>query len=168
MKPLLQAGTDVNASMADGITALHLAAFLQKEEAVRIPFHAAANIEAKTHWGFTALHLAAAVECEAVVRLLLESGSDAGVVATSCDLGDDRADEMEVWDLGDPVLLTGAQFPSKAIRHLPFDLVGKGKTERNVRHPLTAKQLAASGGHGAAEQLLTEQLDNPSTTQLSI
>jgi hypothetical protein len=76
---LLEIGADVNATDADGRTALNVAAGRGHEEVARLLIENGAGINAKDNRERTALHLAAEKRHEAVARLLI--GKEADITA---------------------------------------------------------------------------------------
>lgn len=58
VKQLLEAGADVQATNADGETALHEAASLGRRDAVTVLLHAGAAIEATNKWKQSPLYMA--------------------------------------------------------------------------------------------------------------
>ena len=74
---LVRQGADVNAALADGMTALHWAAANGDADIAEVLIYAGANLEAVTRLGqHTALHVAARSGRPAVVRLLAASGAN--------------------------------------------------------------------------------------------
>ncbi|MBL0939556.1 MAG: ankyrin repeat domain-containing protein [Gemmatimonadaceae bacterium] len=74
---LIKAGNDVNASQADGMTALHWAARRGDLSSAQVLIYAGARVDAVTRNGnYTPLHLAAREGRAAVVKALLASGAN--------------------------------------------------------------------------------------------
>ncbi len=73
---LLKQHADVNAPQADGMTALHWAAYLDDFETAKLLVETKANVAATNHYGVTPLSLACQNGNAAVVELLLEHGAD--------------------------------------------------------------------------------------------
>ena len=77
VRALLQKKADVNASEADGMTAMHWAARNNDLESGRLLVRAGANTRAATRYGVTPLALAAQNGSAAMLELLLKAGADA-------------------------------------------------------------------------------------------
>jgi ankyrin repeat protein len=73
---LIKRDTDVNQTQADGMTALHWAAYLDDVEMAKLLVNAKADVQAANRYGVTPLSLACANGNEALVTLLLDSGAD--------------------------------------------------------------------------------------------
>ena len=76
LRALVARKADVNASEADGTTALHWAARSNDEEAVRLLVGAGANVNAANRYGVTPLPLAAGTGNATLVETLLKAGAD--------------------------------------------------------------------------------------------
>jgi hypothetical protein len=72
---LIQAGADINAREADGMTALMIAAFHGHLEAVRSLIEAGADLSFEDSYGFTALDNAESQGHKAVARYLMDRGA---------------------------------------------------------------------------------------------
>jgi len=84
VRSLLRAGSDVNASQGDGMTALHWAAQTGRTEIAEILIYAGANLEAVTRLGdYTPMHLAGRNSHAGVLQVLLEAGGNPEAVTTS-------------------------------------------------------------------------------------
>ena len=77
IRTLLKQHADVNASQADGMTALHWAAYRDDLETAKLLVEAKANVSATNHYGVTPLSLACQNGNGAIVELLLEHTADA-------------------------------------------------------------------------------------------
>src|SRR5437773_12245124 len=75
VRSLLQQKADVNASQADGATALHWAARLDNVEMAELLIRAGANVKAANRFGVTALALACINGSDAMIELLLKAGA---------------------------------------------------------------------------------------------
>lgn len=75
----LESGAGVNAAQADGTTALHWAAYHDKEEVVRRLIAAGAKAQVANSYGITPLLLACENGNAEIVRALLVAGADANV-----------------------------------------------------------------------------------------
>jgi len=76
IKALLETRADANAPQADGMTALHWAAYHDGEPAVELLLKAGANAKAENRYGVTPLSLAAANGNGKAVECLLIAGAD--------------------------------------------------------------------------------------------
>src|SRR5262245_30812676 len=76
VRALLRQGTDVNASQADGTTALHWAARWNDLEAAELMLRAGANPKSNNRNGVGPLYLASVNGNAAMIELLLKAGSD--------------------------------------------------------------------------------------------
>ena len=77
VRSLLKAHADVNAAQADGMTALHWAAYHDDEDAAKALLGAGANVRAANRYGVTPLSLACTNGNAAIASALLEAGADA-------------------------------------------------------------------------------------------
>jgi uncharacterized protein len=77
VRVLLEAKAKVNDPQADGMTALHWAAFHDDLNAVKLLLAAGADVKATNRYGVTPLALACTNGSEAIVDILLKSGADA-------------------------------------------------------------------------------------------
>ena len=77
IQTLLEQKANVNAPQADGMTALHWAAYHDDVKTVKQLIAAGADAKAATRYGVTPLSLACTNGNTAIVELLLESGADA-------------------------------------------------------------------------------------------
>ena len=147
-KLLLEIGTDVEVKTRDGSTALHLAALMREKVIVQQLLERGANVEAKTRDKFTALHIAAFMGCEAVVQQLLDREAD--VEAEAWWRGIDDSDEYDdgVADTAEVKSL------SKLLYQLLLEQGAVTDIKVKAQQVLTARQLAASGGHVAVQRLL--------------
>lgn len=76
IRALLKRHADVNAPQADGMTALHWAAYFDDLETAKLLVEAKANVSATNRYGVTPLSLACQNGDGAIVELLLEHGAD--------------------------------------------------------------------------------------------
>jgi ankyrin repeat protein len=76
VRTLIERKVDVNQAQADGMTALHWAAFHADLETTKILVSAKANVNASNQYGVTPLSLACVNGDEAIVTLLLDAGVD--------------------------------------------------------------------------------------------
>jgi ankyrin repeat protein len=76
VRSLLGRGVDVNQAQADGMTALHWAAYHDDLESAKLLLAAKADVRSANRYGVTPLSLACTNGDEAIVALLLEGGAD--------------------------------------------------------------------------------------------
>ena len=76
LRTLMKQHADVNAPQADGMTALHWAAYLDDLETAKILTKAGAEVKPTNAYGVTPLSLACLNGNEALVELLLDAGTD--------------------------------------------------------------------------------------------
>lgn len=76
VRALLEKGVDVNAPQADGMTALHWAAYHDDSGTAKLLVAAGADAQAANRYGVTPLSLACTNGNTAIVELLLEAGVD--------------------------------------------------------------------------------------------
>jgi ankyrin repeat protein len=76
LSTLLKQGADVNASQADGMTALHWGVYLDDLPTTTLLIGAGANVKAANRYGVTPLSLASANGNTQIVALLLKAGAD--------------------------------------------------------------------------------------------
>jgi ankyrin repeat protein len=76
VRTLLAARADVNAAQADGMTALHWAAYQDDVDLAKMLVRAGANVKAANRYGVTPLSLACTNGNAAMVELLLKAGAD--------------------------------------------------------------------------------------------
>ncbi len=134
IRTLLKQHADVNAAQADGVTALHWAAYREDLETAKLL--ATANANATNRFGVTPLSLACQSGNTAMVELLLERGGDPNTTLRG----------------GETVLMTAARTgkpgPVKA-------LLAKGaKVDAKERRGQTALMWAAADGHADVVELL--------------
>lgn len=73
---LIEQGADVNLSQADGMTALHWAAYRDDLELAKLLVNAKADVKVANRYGVTPLSLACINGNQAMVELLLNAGAD--------------------------------------------------------------------------------------------
>jgi ankyrin repeat protein len=76
VRTLLAARADVNAAQADGMTALHWAAYQDDVDLAKMLVRAGANVKAANRYGVTPLSLACTNGNAAMVEMLLKAGAD--------------------------------------------------------------------------------------------
>jgi len=79
LRSLLKRGVNVNATEADGATALHWASYRDDGDAADLLIRAGANVNAANDLGATPLWLACQNGSETMVRILLAAGADPNV-----------------------------------------------------------------------------------------
>ena len=127
---LLTRDADVNASQADGMSALHWAAHLDNLETAQRLLEEGAGVEAANRYGVTPLSLACTNGNAAMVALLLEAGADPNTALRG----------------GETVLMTAARTGKlEAVKALLARGADPNRRE-NYRNQ-TALMWAASAGH---------------------
>jgi ankyrin repeat protein len=91
VRALLAQPTNVNATDADGSTALHWAAQRDNAEIARLLIAAGANVKAATRYNITPLWLACGNGDAAIVSALLDAGADPNEVAEEGETAATRA-----------------------------------------------------------------------------
>jgi ankyrin repeat protein len=133
----LQKRADVNATEADGSTALHWAARRNDLETAGLLIRAGANVKAANRFGVTPLALAATTGGAAMVELLLKSGADPN--STSAE--------------GEPAIMTAAL--TGRVDVLQTFLAHGAKVDaKESWKGQTALMWAAAEGHAAAVRVL--------------
>ena len=134
LRSLLKQRADVNAPQADGMTALHWAAYRDDLETAKLL--ASANANATNRYGVTPLSLACQNGNTAMVEFLLAQGADPNATLRG----------------GETVLMTAARTgqpgPVKAL------LARGAKVDAKERRAQTALMWAAADGHAAVVELL--------------
>ena len=136
IRALLKQKTDVNAPQADGMTALHWAAYLDDLETAGALVEAEANVSATNRYGVTPLTLACQNGTTAVVELLLAQGADANTTLRG----------------GETVLMTAARTGKPG----PVNALLKRGADVNAkeRRGQTVLMWAAADGHAEVVDLL--------------
>ena len=133
----LQKRADVNATEADGSTALHWAARRNDLETAGLLIRAGANVKAANRFGVTPLALASTTGGAAMVELLLKSGADPN--STSAE--------------GEPAIMTAAL--TGRVDVLQTFLAHGAKVDaKESWKGQTALMWAAAEGHAAAVRVL--------------
>ena len=125
--------TTVNATEADGMTALHWAARADDVETVQLLIRAGANVSAANRYGITPLSLAATNGNAVIARTLLKAGANANAVT-----GD-----------GETVLMTAAHTGSADVVNALLER-GANVNATEQWQNQTALMLAAAENNGAA------------------
>jgi len=135
MRTLLTQHADVNAPQADGMTALHWAAYHDDADAVRMLLGAGANVKAANRYGVTPLSLACTNGNAAIAEALLDAGADANGVLPG----------------GETPLMTAARTGSAGVVKA---LLARGARldAKDDRRGQTALMWAAAEGHSAIVQ----------------
>jgi ankyrin repeat protein len=76
VRAALEQKADVNAAQADGMTALHWAAYHDDSEAVKLLLAKGADVKAANRYGVTPLSIACTNGSATIVEMLLEAGAD--------------------------------------------------------------------------------------------
>src|SRR5262245_6721435 len=136
LSALLKQGTDVNATQADGTSALHWAADHDDLSLVTLLLKSGANVKAANRYGVTPLSLACTNGNAEIVELLLEAGADANKTLHG----------------GETALMTAARTgkpgPVKAL------LARGAEVNAKDRKGQTALMWAAAEGHADVVSLL--------------
>ena len=135
---LLKQGADVNAAQADGMTALHWAAYHDDLSTATLLVKAGANAKAANRYGVTPLSLACMNGTTAIVELLLKAGADANTTL--------RGSETALMTAA----RTGKPGPVKALLARGADVNAKDRKGQ------TALMWAAADGHADVVSMLLE------------
>jgi ankyrin repeat protein len=139
VRALLKQRVDVNASQADGSTALHWAAHVDDLAIADLLLRAGAHPNATNDNGFAPLHLACINRSAAMVERLLTAGADANTASRN----------------GETVLMTCARAGEPtAVKALLVH--GARVNDKEHAHAQTALMWAAAQSHPDVVQLLTE------------
>jgi ankyrin repeat protein len=136
IRTLLEKKADVNAPQADGMTALHWAAYFDDLETVKALTNANANVKVTNRYGVTPLSLACQNGSAPLVELLLERGGDPNTKLHG----------------GETVLMTAARTGKAG----PVAALLKRGADANAteRRGQTALMWAAAEGHTEVVELL--------------
>jgi ankyrin repeat protein len=136
IRTLLKQHADVNAPQADGMTALHWAAYRDDVESARLLVEARANVKATNRYGVTPLSLACQNGSGPMVELLLNRGADPNTALRG----------------GETALMTAARTGKPG----PVEALLKRGAEVNAkeRRGQTALMWAAVDGHTEVVELL--------------
>ena len=139
IRALLHEHVDVNASVADGDTALHWAAYWDDLETAGLLLRSGANVNAKNRYGVTPLSLACTNGSAQMIDLLLNA----------------KADVNGALEGGETPLMTAARTgKADAIRALLAN--GAGVNRKDDERGQTPLMWAAAEGNKAAVELLIE------------
>ena len=136
---MVTARADVNAPQADGMTALHWAAYHDEVGVVAALLRAGATVKAANRYGVTPLSLACTNGSAAMVGVLLKAGADPNAALPG----------------GETALMTAARTGSLAVVKA---LIASGARvdAKDDRRGQTALMWAAAEGHAAVAQALIE------------
>jgi ankyrin repeat protein len=139
LRALLRQKADVNAPQADGMTALHWAAYQDDLEMVTLLVRAGANVKAPNRYGVTPLSLACTNGNSEIVERLLQAGADPNTTLPG----------------GETALMTAARVGSVTSVKA---LLARGADVHAVdeRRGQTALMWAAAEGHANVVELLIE------------
>jgi ankyrin repeat protein len=136
IRTLLKQRADVNAAQADGMTALHWAAYRDDLESAKLLVEAKASVTVTNRYGVTPLSLACQNGSASIVELLLERGADPNTTLRG----------------GETVLMTAARTGKPgAVNAL---LKRGGDLNAKERRGQTALMWAAADGHTEVVELL--------------
>jgi ankyrin repeat protein len=139
VRALLQQRVDVNAPQADGMTALHWAAYQDDAALTALLVKAGANVKAANGYGVTPLSLACTNGNSSIVELLLNAGADPNTALPG----------------GETALMTAARAGLPAsVKALLFH--GARVDDKDDRRGQTALMWAAAEGHAAVVKELLE------------
>ena len=139
IRALLQQRADVNAPQADGMTALHWAAYLDDRETAELLLRAGAKVTAANRYGVTPLTLACTNGNGALVEALLQTGADPNTTLPG----------------GETALMTAARVG--AIEPVKSLLSRGARVDaRDERRGQTALMWAAAEGHAGVVETLIE------------
>ncbi len=135
MRTLVERHADVNAAQADGMTALHWAAYHDNVDAVRLLLGAGARVRAANRYGVTPLSLACTNGNAAIAEALVAAGADVNAALPG----------------GETPLMTAAR---TGAADLVKALVARGARvdARDDRRGQTALMWAAAEGHASIVQ----------------
>ena len=137
VRALLKQSADVNAPQADGMTALHWAAYHDDQEIAGQLLRAGANVKAVNRYGVTALSLACTNGSAVMINLLLKAGADASAPLPG----------------GETPLMTAARSGSpESVKALLSH--GAAVDAKDENRGQTALMWAAAEGHAAVVQEL--------------
>ena len=140
---LLKEGTDANTAQADGMTALHWAAYHDDAAAAKLLIATGAKAKAENRYGVTPLSLACTNGNGELVELLLKAGADANAALKG----------------GETALMTAARTgrvgPVKAL------LDAGAKVDAKERNGQTALMWATAEGHAEVVELLIKSGADP-------
>lgn len=136
VRALLKQHADVNAVQADGMTALHWAAYGDDFEMAKLLVEANANVQATNRYGVTPLSLACQNGSTAIVELLLKRGANPNTMLRG----------------GETVLMTAARTGKPGV--VKALLGGGAKVNAKERRGQTALMWAAAEGNTEVVDLL--------------
>jgi ankyrin repeat protein len=136
---LVQRHADVNAPQADGMTALHWAAYQDDVESVELLVRNGASVKAANRYGITPLTLAITNGDSVMVEMLLKAGADPDTTLPG----------------GETALMTAARVGTLASVKA---LLGRGAKvdSKDEKHQQTALMWAAAEGHAPVVEMLIE------------
>ena len=139
MRALLERGVDVNAPQADGMTALHWAAYQDDLKTVELLLRAGGDVKATNQYGVTPLSLACTNGNGAMIELLLEGGADPNTALPG----------------GETALMTAARTGKIAAVNALLSR-GADVNAKEAGRGQTALMWAAAEGHSAVVEALLD------------
>jgi ankyrin repeat protein len=136
IQKLLKEKTDVNAPQADGMTALHWAAYHDDLETAKLLLKAGANVKVENRYGVTPLSLACQNGNGELVEALLAAGADSNTTLRG----------------GETVLMTAAR--TGKVGPVNALLSHGAAVDAKERHGQTAIMWATADGHTEVVELL--------------
>ena len=138
---LLQQKIDVNASEADGTTALHYAVRADDEELVDRLIRAGANVKAANRYGVAVIYLACVNGNAAMIEKLLKAGADANAVSNEGETALMTAARTGSVEAARVLLAHGAKVDARENWHGQTPLMWAAAQ----KHPAMVKELIAHG-----------------------
>jgi uncharacterized protein len=139
IRSLLKQHAEVNTPQADGMTALHWAAYQDDVEVAQLLVRAGANVKAANRYGVTPLSLACTNGNAAMVDMLLKAGADANAVLPG----------------GETPLMTASRTGNLAVVKTLINH-GASVDAKDDRRGQTALMWAAAEGHASVVQALID------------
>jgi uncharacterized protein len=139
VRALLQRHADINAPQADGMTALHWAAYQDDFESAALLVRAGADVKAANRYGITPLTLAITNGDSPMVEMLLQAGADPNTTLRG----------------GETALMTAARV-GKVASVKALLARGAKVDSKDEKHGQDALMWAAAEGHAPVVEMLIE------------